>query len=93
MVSYLFQLEKEHSIVPIGRLIVVNVSIDGMCILTEFEVIKIVYGSTPYLALIGLDWTFENQTIIDIKKKQIIFEVQQLKVIVPLDAIEGRRYI
>ena len=47
----------------------------------------------PYPRLLGLDWTFENQNIIDLKKIQMIFEVEYLKVTASLDPIEGRRYV
>jgi hypothetical protein len=71
----------------------VSVSIDGVRSLADFEVIEIVDGSTPYPTLLGLDWAFENQTIIDLKKRQMIFEVEDLKVTAPLDPTEGRRYV
>jgi hypothetical protein len=87
------RLENQHKIVPIGRLTGVSVSIDGVCNLADFEVIEIVDGSTPYPTLLGLDWAFENQTIIDLKKRQMIFEVEDLKVTASLDPTEGRRYV
>jgi hypothetical protein len=43
-----------------------------------------------YLDLIG---PLNNQTIIDLKKRQMIFEVEDLKVTVSLDPTEGRRYV
>ena len=70
-----------------------NVNIDGVCSTTYFEVIEIVDYSKPYLALPGINWDFDNQTIIDLKKRQTIFEVGELKFIVPFDPIEGRRYV
>jgi hypothetical protein len=55
--------------------------------------IDIVDESTPYPILLGLDWAFDNQTIIELKKRQMIFEVEYLKVTAPLDPTEGRRYV
>jgi hypothetical protein len=50
-------------------------------------------GSKPYPALPRINWDFDNQTIIDLKKRQMIFEVADLRVIVPLNPIEGRQYV
>jgi hypothetical protein len=79
------RIENKHNIVPIGRLIGVNVNIDGVRSIAYFEVIEIVDGSKPYLYFLGLNWDFYNQTIIDLKKRQMIFEVAELRVIAPLD--------
>jgi hypothetical protein len=60
---------------------------------TDFEVIEIVYGNTPYPTLLGIDWDFENHMVIDLKKIHTIFEVEDLKVTASLDPTEGRRYV
>jgi hypothetical protein len=54
-------LVNQHKIVPIGRLIGVPVNIDGVCIVANFEVIEIMDDSHPYIALMGLEWAFDNQ--------------------------------
>jgi hypothetical protein len=64
-----------------------------VCNTTYFEVIEIVDGSKHYPCFLGLDWDFDNQKIIDLKKRQMIFELTDLRVIAPLDPIEGRRYV
>jgi hypothetical protein len=51
-----------------------------VCSVADFEVIDIVDGSTPYPTLLGLDWEFDNQKIIDLKKRHMVFEVEDLKV-------------
>jgi hypothetical protein len=43
--------------------------------------------------LLGIGHDFDNHTIIDLKKRQMTFEVAYLKVIVPLDPEEGRQYV
>jgi len=86
-------LSNHYNIVTIGILTGVSVSIDGVCSLVDFEVIEIVDGSTLFLVLLGIDWAFENKTIIDLEKRQMIFEVEDLKVIVLLDSTEGRRCV
>jgi hypothetical protein len=34
----------------------------------DFEVIEIVDGNCPYPALLGIDWAFNNSTVVDLKK-------------------------
>jgi hypothetical protein len=41
----------------------------------------------------GLKWAFDNQEIINLKKREMIFEVEYLKFTAPLDPIERKRYI
>jgi hypothetical protein len=41
----------------------------------------------------GLEWDFDNQVIINLKRREMIFEVEDLKVMTPLDPSEGKRYI
>jgi hypothetical protein len=67
--------------------------IDGVSSATHFEVIKIMDYSQPYLALMGLECDFDNQVIINIKRREMIFEVKHLKVISLLDPTEGKKYI
>lgn len=87
------RLANQHKIVPIGRLIGVNDNIDGVHNIVYFEVIEIVDGSKPYPYFLGLDWDFDNETIIDLRKRQMIFEVADLTVTTPLYPMEGRRYV
>ena len=46
----------------------------------------------PYPALLGIDWAFDNFTVIDLKKRRMTFEGDGLRVIAPLDPDEGCRY-
>jgi hypothetical protein len=55
------RLENQYKIVPIGRLTRIPVNIDGVCNVTDFEVIEIVDENQPYPALMGLEWAFDNQ--------------------------------
>jgi hypothetical protein len=87
------RLVNQHKIVPIGRLLGVPVNIDGVRSIAYFEVIEIMDDSHPYPMLMGLEWAFENQVIINLKKREMIFEVGDLKVTAPLDLTEGKRYI
>jgi hypothetical protein len=59
----------------------------------EFEVIEIMDESQPYPTLMGLEWDFDNQEIINLKRREMIFEVGDLKFTAPLDPSKGKRYI
>jgi hypothetical protein len=61
------KLENQHRVLPIGRLKGVIVDLDGVHTKEDFKVIEIVDGTTPYLTFLGLDWTFHNHAIINLK--------------------------
>ena len=69
------------------------VDIDGVCSFADFEVIEIIGDSRPYPDLLGIDWAIDNMAIIDLKKRQMTFEDNQIQVIAPLDPFQGPRYI
>lgn len=48
--------------------------------------------SKPYLLLLGIDWAFHMDVVINLKKQKMIFERKLLRVVVPLDPAEGVRY-
>lgn len=58
-----------------------------------FEVIEIVDDSIPYPTLLGLEWAFENLSIFDLKKRQLVLDQGYLRVISPLDPMDGRIYV
>ena len=66
--------------------------IDGVRIFAYFEVIEIVDDIFPYLALLGIDWAFDIDVVISLKKRKTTFERKALSVIVPLDPTEGACY-
>ena len=74
-----------------GRLSNVPVDIDGVRSLADFEVIEIIDESNPFLALLGIDWAFDNLVFINLKKKQMTFEGHNIRIIVPLDPSKGPR--
>jgi hypothetical protein len=69
------------------------VDLDGVHTMEDFEVIDIVDNTTPYPTLLGLDWEFDNQAIINLKTRKMIFESGEYRVIAPLDPSEGGRYV
>jgi hypothetical protein len=48
--------------------------------------------SDPYPALLGIDWDFDNNVVLNFKKRQMSFVTDTLCVIAPLDPYEGDRY-
>jgi len=48
--------------------------LDGVQTMENFEVIDILDNTTPYQALLRLDWAFDNQAIINLKTRKMIFE-------------------
>ena len=58
----------------------------------DFEVIEIIDDSDPYPALLGIEWAMENAAVINLKKRHMIFEGKDLRVILPLDPSQGERY-
>ena len=73
----------------------INVSIDveGLHTCADFEVINIVDDMNPYPALLGIYWDIDNQTIINFKKRILSFEDEEMRVVSPIDPLEGPRYI
>jgi hypothetical protein len=50
----------QHNNVSIGRLLGVNVNIDGVHSIANFKLIEIVDGNKPYPTLLGIDWAFDK---------------------------------
>ena len=83
------RLANQEKAMPIGRLSQVQVDIEGLCSFANFKVINIVDDTNPYPALIGIDWEMGNQTIIKFKRRTLSFEDDDMRVVVPLDPLEG----
>jgi len=86
-------LENQHRVLPIGRLKGVTIYLDGVRTKVDFEVVKIVDGTTPYPTLLGLDWVFDNKAIINLKTRKMTFELKEYRFIAPLDPSEGERFV
>jgi hypothetical protein len=68
------KIENQQNVLPIGRIKGLTVDIDGVHTKANFEVIEIVDGTTPYSTFLGLDWAFDNQSIIKLKTRKITFD-------------------
>ena len=75
-----------------GRLSNVPIDLNGVHSLVNFEFIEIINDSMSYPALLGIDWEFENQAIINLKSKTMSFEGNGIWVTGPLDPTLGPRY-
>jgi len=67
--------------------------IDGTRTFAYFEVIEIFDDSVPYPTLLGIDWAFNNSTVVDLKERRMTFQGDGLRVIVPLYPEKVCRYI
>ena len=78
---------------PIWR--VSNLVVDVECMKTHanFDVIEVVNGEGSYPALLGIGWANDSMAVINFKKRMMMFENQDIRVIVPMDPNEGRKYI
>jgi len=81
-------MANKKAIIPFGRLEHVSVDIDGVRTFADFEIIENVDDSFPYPALLGIDWAFDNSTVVDLKKRCMTFEKDGLRVVAPLDLDE-----
>ena len=71
----------------------VPINIEELCTFAYFEVINIVDDTNPYPTLLGIDWDIDNQTIINFKKRILSFEDNEMRVVSPIDPLEGQRYV
>jgi len=78
------RMDNQHKILCMGRLHGIVVVIEGVCVIVDFEAIETLDDNNPYLALLGLDWDFDNLVIINLKKRQMVLKKDNLRVIVPL---------
>ena len=87
------KIENNHRVVPIGILKGILIDVDGVCTMEAFELNDIVDNTTPYPTLLVLDWAFDNQNIINLNTRKMIFESGEYRVIAPLYPSEGGRYV
>lgn len=85
-------MENQQKIIPMVRLYGVTIDIEGASTQDDFEVIEIVDDSNLYPALLGIEWDFDMDMVINLKKWKMTFERKSLRVVVPLDPAEGARY-
>jgi hypothetical protein len=85
-------LENQYKIYPISQLEKVEVNIEGVNIMIDFEIIEIMDEYNPYPTLLGIDWVFNNNVVLNLKKRQMSINTDTLCMVSPLDPYEGDRY-
>jgi len=81
------RLANQNMIYPIIRLEDVEVDIDGVKALASFEVIQVMDKEDPYPNL-GTNWAFDNNVNLNLKHRNMYFEIEATRVVSPLDPIE-----
>jgi hypothetical protein len=87
--SVQLKLANQHRVLSIRRLKGVTIDLDGVRTKVDFKVIEIVDETT----LLGLDWEFDNQSIIKLKTRKMTFGSGEYRFIAPLDPSEGERFV
>ena len=59
----------------------------------DFKFIDIIDETNTYTVIIGIYWEIYNQTIINFKKRILSFKYSELRVVAPIDSLEGKRYV
>ena len=86
------KLANQYMIYSIRRLTYVEVDINVVKEVADFEVIEILEDINPYAALLGIVWAFGNNSILNLKQQRMPFETEEMRVVNPLDATEGEYY-
>jgi len=87
------KLANQCKIFPIERLEQVEVNLDGVRTVAYFKAIEIVDDTNPYPELMGIDWAFDNLTIINLRKRQMIFKEGDIRLITSLDPHYKEHYV
>ena len=83
------RLANQSKVLPIGRLSQVPVDVEGLRTYANFEVIDIVDEKNTYPKILGIGWEINNQNIINFKKRILSFEDSEIRVVAPIDPLEG----
>ena len=67
-------MENQQKIIPMGCLYGVTMDIEGVSALANFDVIEIVDNSNPYPMKLGIDWAFDMDVVINLKKCRMTFK-------------------
>jgi hypothetical protein len=55
----------------------------------DFEVIEIMDESDPYPSFLGIDWDFDNNVVMNLKKRQMSFETDTFPVVAQWICMKG----
>ena len=83
-------LANQAEVSLIGRVPHLPVEVEGLKTYEYFDVIEIIDNTRPYLTLLGIGWAMKNMEVINFKKRTTKFEPCDMRVISPLDPLEGQ---
>lgn len=83
------RMDDQYCILLISRLEDVEFDIISVKRNEYFEFTDIIEDKYPYPALLGIEWPFENYVVIEFKRKTMMFEVDGMRIIQPLDLYQG----
>ena len=86
-------LANQAKVLQIGRLSQFRVNIEGLHTFSYFEFINIFDDTNSYPTLLGIDWALDNHTIINFKKIILSFKDDEMRVVSPIDPLEGQIYV
>ena len=61
------------------------VDVEGMNTYADFDVIEVLEGGGSYPVFLGIGWENDSMEVINFKKRMMIFQNQDIKVIAPMD--------
>lgn len=88
-----FPLANQYRIYPIGCL---DINLGNVQTVADFKVIEIVYEKETDPTLLGFEWASNNEAIINLKKGEISFKIEGLKVLssnLSIQQKEGSHYV
>ena len=87
------QVTNQAKVHPIGHVSKLVVDIEGIKTHVDFDVIEVVEDGHSYPVLLGIGWANDSMVVINFKKLVMAFKNKDVRVISPMDPLEGCRYI
>lgn len=78
----------QQKIIPMGCLHGLTVDIEDARAVADFKFIEIINNNNPYPTLFWIDWAFDMNAIINLKKWSMVFEKNELWVISPWNQLK-----
>jgi hypothetical protein len=75
------KFSNQHRVVPIRILKGIPIDLYGVHTMAYLEFIDIVDNNSPYPNLLGLDWDFDNQAIINLKTRKMILNMENTELL------------
>jgi len=78
-------MANQVKVIPLVRLSGVPIDLDGVRSIAEFEVIEIVDDRNSYPVLLGIEWSLNNNAIINLKRRHMSFDDGKNRITAPTD--------